>query len=162
MKAEKIGINKKTLPILIICFTIGIIFLILSEYSGFEKTKGEEVFDEKAYTSELETRLEAILNQMDGIEHATVMITLESGLQHDYASQITKNANKDSSSLETYLEMSADGGKSQPVIKTTLLPKIRGASAVCQGAANPEVQRKIIRLLASTLNLNENQIFVTE
>ena len=99
---------------------------------------------------------------MDGIEHATVMITLESGLQQDYASQVTKNANKDSSSLETYLEMSADGGKSQPVIKTTLLPKIRGASAVCQGADNPEVQLKIIRLLASTLNLNENQIFVTE
>ena len=162
MIAEKIGINKKTMPILAICFAIGIIFLFLGEYSGFEKIEGEEVFDEKAYTDELETRLEGILNGMDGIQNATVMITLESGLQKDYASQITKNANGDSSSLETFLEMSADGGKSEPIIKSTLLPKIRGAVVVCHGAKNPEVQLKIIRLLASTLNLNENQIFVTQ
>lgn len=163
MKAEKIGINKKTLPILAICFVLGIIFLFLGEYSGFERTAGEEVFDEEAYTGQMETRLEEILERMDGVSQVKVMITLESSECRDYATKVTKSSGKDTTSLETYLQLQEDaGGKNQPILNRTLLPEIRGASVVCKGANDPAIRIKIIRLVSSTLNLNENQIFVTQ
>ncbi len=163
MNAEKIGINKKTLPILAICLILGIIFLCLSEYSGFERTAGEEVFDEEAYTDQIQTRLEEILERMDGVSQVKVMITLESSETHDWAAKVAKSSEKDATSIETYLLMQEDAsGKNQPILNRTLFPKIRGASVVCKGAGDPTIQRKIIRLVSSTLNLNENQIFVTQ
>ena len=41
--------------------------------------------DARAYASELESRLQSILEQMDGVGQARVMVTLENGYQKVYA-----------------------------------------------------------------------------
>jgi stage III sporulation protein AG len=163
MKKEFLGLKKKNFIFLITSFLVGIIFLYFGEYSGFEKTKGEEVFDESAYTTELEGELASILEEMNGVDNVKVMITLSGGKNYRYANKTQKSQSGEATSLETNLQMQeGSDGKSQPILTQTLFPEIRGVSVVCKGAADPKTQRKIIGLVASTLDLNENQIFVTE
>jgi stage III sporulation protein AG len=148
-----------------ICLVLGIIFLILAEYPFGDKTNSakEAVFDETAYTADLENRLCGILEKMEGVSQVSVMITLEGGISYHYASQTAKSFSGENESWESFLTMQEDsGGKTQPILTQTRLPKVKGASVVCQGAENENLRRRIIGLVASTLDLNENQIYVTE
>lgn len=163
MNLKKIGLSEKKLLLLVICFAIGIIFFTLSEYSGFEKEKENDEFDEELYTAALESKLTAILEKMEGVGDVHVMITLSGGKNYRYASQTTKSLSESSSNVETFLQLQKDsGGNSAPILTEILYPEIRGVSVVCRGAADSERRYQIIKLIASALNLNENQIFVTE
>ncbi len=164
MELKKIKISQKNLSVLVICFVIGIIFLFLSEYSSFERSRSDDsVFDETAYTASLETRLASILEQVNGVSDVNVMITLEGGITYRYANQTAKSLSGDNSSVETLLQMQEDsGGALSPILTETILPRVKGVSVVCKGAADVNIQKKIIGLVSSALNLNENQIFVTE
>ena len=142
----------------------GIIFLFLGEYTGFEKNENENVsFDETVYTEELEARLSHIIEKMEGVEDVTVMITLKGGISYQYAVQTAKSLSNDSSSTQTLLEMQEDAkGQISPVLTEILLPDIKGVSVVCKGGNDGTTRGRIISLVASTLNLKENQIFVTQ
>ncbi len=160
----KLKRKEKNILILGLCFVLGIIFLFLSEYDFGEQTDSvNESFDEAMYTQNLESRLAAIIDQMKGVSDVTVMITLEGGVSYHFANQTAKSLSESSSTVETLLPMQEDSkGKSTPILTETKLPAIRGVSVVCAGAADVQIRKRIIGLVASTLNLNENQIFVTE
>ncbi|MBR2616542.1 MAG: hypothetical protein IKC69_07685 [Clostridia bacterium] len=165
MKQAKMALDPKKIAILSICFVLGIIFLLISEYKLDEKTDEadeSEFFDEAVYTERLQEHLAAILEEMEGVSEVNVMVTLESGIRYRYASETSKSQSGERSSSEVFLMMQEKDGASLPILTETLYPSVRGVSVVCRGAADPAVQRRIIGLVASTLNLNENQIFVSE
>lgn len=164
MKEKKIQLHKKNMIILPLCLILGIIFLFFSEYSGDKKTDpGNEAWSEAEYTARLEERLAAMIEKMEGTADVKVMITLNGGNSFQYASKTNKSQSGQESSMESFLEMREDAsGNLYPILTETRLPTVKGASVVCQGADNPVIQRRIISLVASTLDLNENQIFVTE
>ena len=134
--------KKKLLPILGILFLVGIIFLFLGEYHS-NKGEGERpAFDEKAYTENLELRLGQMLEQMQGVSEVNVMITLE-----------------DTGEI---LVEDGDALQAGTLLMQVASPQIRGVSIVCQGAADPKTHERILNLVAGTLNLNKNKIYVTE
>ena len=163
MKDTKIKIHQKNMPILIICLCLGIIFLFLSEYH-LDEERGDlsDDFDEDAYTAILEDKLKNILEEMDGVSQVNVMITLEGGRYYRYAIGSSKSLNGSLESSETFLQLQKDsGGNSAPILTEVLLPKVKGVSVVCQGAEDDAIRGRMIRLIASTLDLNANQIYVT-
>ena len=129
--------REKKFAFLALILSLGIIFLFLSEYSFDGTTEKNAAADTQNSAQALEERLCEILSQMEGVDDVHVFILLEESLSAD-ASPFSS----DESSRRT--------------------PVIRGVSVVCAGAKNVHLKRKIILLVASTLNLNENQIYVTE
>lgn len=152
--------NKKI--VLAILLSLGIIFLILSEYD-FSRADGTETsaFNEEEYILNLETRLSEIIGKMDGISDVSVMITLERGVEYRYAKETASNGLSASGETSVFqLQSSSDGGE-VPILIATDSPIVKGVSIVCRGAESAVMQNKIISLVASTLNLNRNQIYVT-
>ena len=147
--------NKKIL--LAILFSLGIIFLIVSEYD-FTRTEEEiSTFQEDEYVQKLESRLSAIIEKMDGISDVSVMITLARGEEYQYASAIGNTSDQESGFR---FDTSAKSGEA-PILIATDSPIVKGVCVVCRGADEATMQNKIISLVASTLNLTQTQIYVT-
>lgn len=163
MKTDSMKNLKKNLPLFAILFIFGIIFLFLSEYNGNTKGNYADDFNAEAYTEKLETRLEEMIGKMDGISEASVMIALEGGERYQWAQETTKNLDgeKNASSSTLFL-LESTGGSASPILVEKSAPKIKGVSVVCKGEKASSCKEKIIGLVAGTLNLNANQIYVTE
>lgn len=162
MKQNKKSFIQKNIPLLAILFVLGIIFLYLSEYDSNKRTgNGSIDFDSKSYTENLEERLCAMLEKMDGVEDVQVMITLETSSRYQVAGE-----KGDAFNLGTYvnsfsLQKGSENGN-EPTIIEIEAPKIKGVSVVCIGAENIQIRERIINLISSTLNLTKNKIYVTE
>lgn len=153
---------KKNLPFLAILFLVGIIFLAVGEY---DSNKGKDSigvqFDEKAYTEDLEARLTAMLEKMDGVDDPCVMITLEGSSRYQFAKQDNSNF-QGSAYVNSFLMQETENGSKEPILVEVDTPTIKGVSVVCRGAENFRTREKIIGLISGTLNLTKNKIYVTE
>ena len=143
--------NKKIIFIflsLIICGTV----LIISDNQHNDKTTKEYQItnDVDTYTYTLEKKLEQTINLIDGVNNASVMITLESGNEYVYASDDTEVSQK---------HVIVDNGL---VCVTEKLPKIRGVAVVCDGGNSSAIKTKITELVCSVLGIYSNCIYVTE
>ncbi len=152
---------KKKLPFLAILLSLGIIFLLFSEYHSNKEIKNtQEEFDEEAYIARLEERLSAMIEKIDGVSDVNVMITLESGKRYSFA-QEEKNGMGEGA-VNTFLMQEGEDGISTPILIETCAPKIKGVSVVCQGAENALIREKIFGVVAGTLDLTQNKIYVTQ
>ncbi len=162
MKQNKRTFVQKNIPLLAILFILGIIFICLSEYDSNKRTGNAGIdFDSKSYAEDLEQRLCAMLEKMDGVEDVQVMITLETSSRY----QVTKDSGN-GLNLDTYvnafsLQEEAENSNGPTVIQVEA-PKIKGVSVVCIGAEHIQIRERIINLISSTLNLSKNKIYVTE
>ena len=156
---------KKNTLILVILFAVGIIFLFLSEYDGNKETgvNASNDFNEKAYITALEEELCAIIEKMNGVEDVHVMITLKGGERYLWAEEVSKSYDGNKSNSQSSLIFAENAqGVFSPILTAVAAPDIKGVSVVCKGAENPSVCERITKLIASTLNLNVNQIYVTQ
>ena len=163
MKIEETKTLKKNLPLFAILFLFGIIFLIFSEYNQNTKNESQnEIFDSEAYTENLELRLEEMIGSMEGISDVNVMVVLEGSERYLWSSKTAKNLDeKTANSASAILAQNANETDS-PILLEKGAPKIRGVSVVCKGVKNSQTKQKVIGLLSGTLNLNTNQIYVSE
>ncbi len=149
---------KKNIPLLAILFALGIIFLCIAEYDSNKKTQNGGIsFDAKTYTEDLEQRLCAIIEKMDGVEDVQVMITLENSSSYQFG--IAPN---DSAYVSSILTQEGFTTSKEPILIEVVAPKIKGVSVVCKGAENIQIRERVINLIAGTLNLTKNKIYVTE
>lgn len=161
MKQNKKSFLQKNLPLLTILFVLGIIFLYLSEYDFNERNgTGGIDFDSKGYTEDLEERLCAMLEKMEGVDDVSVMITLESSSRYQISGN--KGNSYDADTYVNAFSLQSDSGDGEPAVMEIEAPKIKGVSVVCIGAENIRIRERIINLISSTLNLTKNKIYVTE
>lgn len=152
---------KKNFPILLILLCLGIIFLFLSEYhsdrgsGSFTAEGGDE-----AYAENLEIRLSEMIGEIHGAGKAKVMITLAGSTKYEFATE-TASGQKEGDVITTFLMQKDVGGNTTPILIKTSSPEILGVSVVCNGAKDPQTKQKILELVAGTLNLNLNKIYVT-
>ena len=138
---------------------LGVLFLVFSEYhSNKEEPASVCGFDESAYKEELEGRLKEMIGAVSGDENAHVLITLESTALYCYAEGETGLYSAEKGLL---FQETASGGKA-PVLKEIRAPAIKGVSVVCKGGKSDALRHEIISLIASTLHLPKNRIYVTE
>ncbi len=108
--------------------------------------------DENIYYSRiLEEKIEDFLENVNGINNVSVIVTLDCGSTMEYAEK--NNASAD------YLVLSKDGGEEAVLIRE-VYPIIRGVSVVCTKGDSSSVRDKIVSLLSTGLGIGSNKISV--
>ena len=171
MKLKDILKNKN---ILLVIGLAGILLIFLSEIVPKEKTDKDNVTNSQNYSyeyaSQLETKLENILQTVEGVGSVNVMITIESGEQNVYAqSEKTDNDVKTSDDLQTsqtqtfqneYIIVEDEQGSKVALTETTLEPEIKGVGIVCTGADDFTVEKNITEMVSVILGVPSNRVYV--
>ena len=155
--------NKKTALLLVVGVLAGILLIFTgkSAENNASESKSdadrENIAKTEEYITILEGRVKSILEGMDGISNVSVIITPESSYESVYA----KDCRYDGGSLteKKYVVVKNDGNE-EVVSVTLLFPKVRGVAVVCNGGSNPINQEKIIKLVSSLLDIEQNKVYV--
>ena len=176
MNLKEIGIEK------IILIAIAGIVLLLANFSEWknaisEKTEKKEektvqTDQNDAYVSALENKLVHILENVDGVGKAEVMITLksskESVLNKDLSEEKqteeersgeTQKVNKNQKKQEETI-LSDSSGNSAPYIIKELEPEISGVVISCEGAGNKVVEASVLEAVQVLFGVSANHIKV--
>ena len=110
-----------------------------SEKEGFAlEESSESTLSE--YAEAEEQRVCALLNAVDGVRSARVLLTFESGSEYVYDT----------------------GGysRNEPLLLEEHPPKVCGAAVVCVGGNDPDVKMKVIDLLCSLYGISSSRVSV--
>lgn len=181
MKEQFIKIGKHRLNVSTLVFLLGIAGILLiglsswfPEQKGGKKDAGVLETDAKAYAAELETRLTAILQEMEGVGTARVMVTLENGYRNVYArsekvnndtledvrAENEKKTQEKQVTEQTYVLVDGAGGK-VPLVTARLEPEVKGVVVVCEGGDDPLVAGKVVDTVRVALNISSARVSVS-
>lgn len=166
--------------VLLLC--LGIAGMVLVFLSSLPKSRQETKPSSSngtgavEYATQMEQRLAIILSHVDGVGECQVMVTTESGVEHVYAVEESRNTNESNSydgeglqrqtqqvnSAQKYIVMEAGAGKKEALLKTERLPKIQGVVVVCEGAGSMTVQQRVTEVVATALDIPYTKVCVTK
>lgn len=143
----------KGLGILLLGLIAGCMLLFLGGMDERESVAAasEELFSFKTYEQDLAARLEGMIDRLEGVSDAHVMLTID----RSYSQELAGNSGE-------YLTVrEADGGQGTVTVSSKA-PVVKGVAVICKGGNLPEKQIEIIEMLAALLNLPTHKIFVSE
>lgn len=170
--------SKKAVPIIAVIGLIGIFIIFLGDMLPKNKTETpkstQTTFEDDEYLKNLKLDIEQLVLSITGEEEAQVVITLETGTEYVYATeknidtgikenkQSEGNYNNETSdkTQESYIIINNGTGE-QPLIISTISPKIRGVSIVCASGFSEEVCSEIKNAIAILCNISEKKISVS-
>lgn len=187
---EKLGLNIKKwfsgdlrLKLIVALGIAGMALILLSQFIGSRDARPDEAFLESAqftagdYTLELEAKLVELISGMDGAGETKVMITLENAGETVYAQEEKRNTDRQQEPAgaeavgkvyqkenveQKYIIVDSGNGKREALVKTRLEPRIQGVVVVCEGAANIRVERDIIHVVTTALNIPTTRVCVVK
>ncbi len=118
-----------------------------------------------AYLEQLTEDLTSLLQQAKGVGRVSVLISLDSGVEYEYLKEQKENtdASADDQSRdysESYLFVEDAAGNKKLLAVRRVLPKVKGAVVVCEGADDPAVKQQVIEILRAYLDLSAANISV--
>ncbi len=134
----------------------GIVLILVGNALGNESEEtpqseqGESFAELQRYTEALETELEKMCGAVAGVGQVDVMVRLSGGSSIIYAS--------DGSGKPTTI---GSGNSEEPLYSTLLSPTVAGVGIVCRGGNDPTVQKKLIELVSTTLDISASRVYVT-
>ena len=156
--------------VLIIIGAIGIALIFLSSLPAKEtKTNTTPDFSVEEYKKTLEKDIEKLVKSISGSRKVTVVITLESGINYNYADTLeeageTKNDDKQSSEKselkQGYITVKNADGSEQAILISKQMPEIRGVAIVCEGGDNAALNEKIQNAVTSALNITSKRVYI--
>ncbi len=105
-----------------------------------------------------ESRLEAILSQIDGAGEVSVMITYYSSTEKNIAYE-TKTASREDKSEESE-DRKAVMTDGMPMVVKEVYPKVKGVIVTAQGAGNTTVKSAISEAVAAALDVPVHRICI--
>lgn len=139
--------NKLVIPCVA---ALGLILIVFGgTVGGGSRTKEDEYTELGYYTAYLEERIEELCVSIEGVNRATVLLTLDSSTESVYGT----DANAD------YLIVKDSDGE-HAVKLCEIYPKIRGVAVVCTGGDSAAMREKIVKLLSASLGIPSNKIEV--
>ncbi len=140
------------LAIAVTLIVIGSVDYTLGRPDNKEKDK-PDIIDTAEYVKRLEGEVAALLERVNGVGTASVLITLESDSENVFAYD-SKNGSRE------YLT-TGSGSSESAVLLRRMTPRLRGIAVVCSGGENPVVQQKLISLLCALFDLSSTKVFVS-
>lgn len=135
--------------VFIIVLSVVAVAIFLSSTSLFSSIKTNKN-ETTGYENSVETRLENLLKEVDGVGKVKVFITTDGSSSEEVLKDVeTKTENGSIVSEETIVLV---GGK--PYVTKTQNPKILGVAVVCQGGDNLSVKVLITEIITTTLSVN--------
>jgi len=171
-----------------IIIAVGVVAIFIIFLSGFvggnknHKTSSETVQQSSAkaltaedYKMQTEQSLTALINEIEGVGNASVLVTIEKSSEQVYATEekISKQTQQDNNSSTvknqsnnsnetTYLVIKNSDGTEQPIAVTEVQPIVKGVVVVCSGGNDPLVQQKVIQAVTTALNITSNRVCVIQ
>ena len=162
-----------------ILLVIGITGILLIAFSGDGSNKKNIHNDADSYSLNyqisLENDLKGILEKIEGVGKANVMITLEGSEEYVYAqnekqsTDSTSNPAAEGKSSEKHAEsieksyVFTDGGSNRKALKiSSREPLIKGVLVVCQGGGNAVIKARVTEACSTALGIKYSQIFVAK
>ena len=154
---EKIIKNKNVfLPV--IAVILALILFSSNSLNGEKTTSHSDQYspeynsDElKTYTEQLEERIKAFLNEINGISNVSVILTVESSSETVYA---TQGNNSD------YVLIKDSKGNENAIPLTEISAKIRGIAVVCDYGGDERLKMTVIDLLSALFDVGANRISI--
>ena len=154
---------------------VGVLCICLSEWLPQKKVETtEKVQTAEQYCEQVEHRLSALLEKMEGVGACQVYVTLESGVEYVYATAQKENADyvKDSDANGEKVSEKADSEQDVVIIdsadgKTGLLlteiqPTVKGVVVVCDGGDTDAVVQRVTAAVTTALNISARRVCVTK
>ena len=154
----------KGIGFLAIGLIFGLVLVALGSFS-FGKDKNEDSEAAEAQKKEsgdnldeskrkLEAELKSIIESMDGVGNASVVVSFDESSCAVYAQDGTYSGGV----LQSKSYVLSEG--KTPIMIKTVYPRVRGVAVVCGGGSNPIIAEKITDLLCALLELNSTRVFV--
>jgi len=116
--------------------------------------------DTDRYRDLLESRLTALLSQMDGIHTVKVMVTLSGSAEQIYAEEVKSSRNDRGSQSQANCVITKSGGNESALIAETRYPAVVGAAVLCTAGDHAAVQERITRAVSTVLGIPASSVFV--
>ncbi len=155
--------------VLIICATLALLLLVVSEFTGDDTLESSEKINgyvsSESYIREQEKKLTELLETIDGAGEVEVMITLESCYENVYLKDKnlkTESGNGDfkEESDETYIMAKTSSNTQEGVIIKVYEPVVKGVAVVASGGESEKVKMAIIETVSAVFNIDSTNISV--
>lgn len=153
--------EKRRVNLLVAIGALGLLLLALSEWvPASPDADSSEIppvseTNQQDYASQLESRLQALIAQVDGAGAVEVMVTLESGEESIYATDQETSADGSASVSHVLLN-------NQGLIETTQTPQVLGVAVVCEGGDVAAVQNRISTLVEVLTGVGASHVTVAK
>lgn len=121
---------------------------------------------EEQTDQELELRLQELLESMEGVGQAKVVLTRENDGETDYVYDRTDSLSRTetggTSSRQSQLATLSQSGGQAPVELRRRAPSYRGAVVACQGADSASVRLAVTQAVQSLTGLSADRIVITK
>jgi stage III sporulation protein AG len=117
----------------------------------------------------LESELESILEQIDGVGNVSAKVHLKSGNRRvwERQSRMTKRSQQQQDQLDTEesasdeLVLANGNGADSPVLREEIAPEIDGVLIVAAGAGDPRIKQVLFDTVTTILHLPPHRVMVT-
>ncbi|MGN0620693.1 MAG: hypothetical protein ACI4I9_02395 [Porcipelethomonas sp.] len=147
----------------------GIAAIFLSDilFSGEKENKNstDEITDTggyEAYVSETESRLCDMLEKIDGVGKADVMLTVSGTEEYIYAEEEKTNIDSERTAKEKKYVVIGGGSGKEALLRKIENPEISGVVIVCEGGDSNIVKEKVINAVSAAFDLSSKKIFVAK
>lgn len=151
--------EKKRVNLLVCAGLAGMLLLAFSEWipasSEAEGSSQPVEVAQQDFALDMETRLQTLIEAMEGVGRAKVMVTLKKGETHIFASDRTTTSD---GAVTTNHVVLGDTG----MLETIREPEILGVAVVCIGGGNASVQNRVSALVEALTGVGANHITVAE
>ncbi len=149
--------------ILLLCL-VGVVLMVWPQEEGDEARQPAP--SSVSEQTQLELRIQTLLESMDGVGKARVLLTVEIGTETDYAFDQNESQNQGDTggSRSRQLELvtvSQSGGQS-PVPVRTSAPVWRGAVVVCEGGGSAAVRLEVMQVVQSLTGISADRIVISK
>ena len=149
--------RKQLLPCILLGLVAGILLLFFP--TGEPETSVSTVSPTEVYRAALESEVEALLCQMDGVKDCTVVLALSYGYEYTYATDQKVNQKGEDKETEKTVVLAGENGNVSPILLREKQPVVCGAAVVCPGADSKTCLR-IASLLSALFSIDSSQISI--
>ncbi len=154
--------NDKARRIAVVC---GLSLMLLLLLGSFLKRTDGGISQDAAFSEdcaklerELEERLGALILQIDGVGKVNVMVTIDRTERFVYEKNSKSESKENEYSEET--EVVLAGSSKEPLKTVKIMPVVRSAAIVCEGAKDPVVRGQVANIAAKALNIGISKVYV--
>lgn len=124
--------------IIIVCGILGIALIFISSFSGLNTTtEAEASYSVSEYKEEMQSSVQNILKQIDGVGDVTVLLTIENSVEGVYLDNSTTKTKE-------------------------IEPVIRGVVVACDGGDDPVVSQRVLSAVTKALNISSAKVCITK
>ena len=174
MKNWKTGLNRQweKYKYFIAVIAVGVLLLVSADLPGKtgEEADAPETASQEFDLAAFQQAVADSLSRIDGAGNVEVLLSLESGAESIYASDVNKTSQtaggsteSTSESYQSTMSILSDGSYGEsPVLIKSNYPTFRGAVVLCDGADNDVVRLQISQAVSALCGISTDHISISK